>query len=81
MPNWKVIKEFDSSGEDWTYRIEDVTSTPGVYPFVQHEVSPLRAYSLDELRSRLRAMLKATEKPMLEMTQPRLIEVKAKSAA
>ena len=79
--NLRVVREWDWSCESYVFRIEDVYEgqIQGVVPFVQHgdgvTSGVASALSLEDLRSRLRAMLKATEKPILEMTKPCLREV------
>jgi hypothetical protein len=75
--NLRVVREWDWSCESYVFRIEDVYEgqIQGVAPFVQHGEGVASALSLEDLRSRLRAMLKATEKPVLEMTKPCLREV------
>jgi hypothetical protein len=75
--SWRVVREMDSAGESWTYRIEDVVKEmfSERLAFAGWVNGPLCASSKDELRKRLREMLKALDEPMLELTKPVLREV------
>lgn len=87
--NWRVVREWSSIGEVgclYVFRLEDIYTRnenslypllPNVHPFVGHEGGPLQIMgdTPEKLRQRLKAMLAALDKPTLELTQPKLVEI------
>ena len=89
--NWRVVREWSNIGEVgclYFFRIEDVYQRPqnsfapvhpNVHPFVRHEGGPLQVMgdTPEKLRERLKAMLAALDKPVLDWKPRQLVEVQA----
>lgn len=83
MSDFRVIKEIASHGESYVYRIEEMASPSvrarGGHPFVMRmDGNSIEAtYSVEDLRKRLKEMLRATELPVLEYLPRKLVESEA----
>ena len=88
--NWRVVREWSNIGEAgclYFFRLEDVYEypkgssyprpSPNVHPFIGHESHGLQVMgdTPERLRARLKVMLEALDKPVLEWTPRQLKEV------
>jgi len=83
------VREWSNIGEVgvlYIFRLEDVYQHPGnslyppppnIYPFIRHDSHGLQVMgdTPEQLRERLKAMLAALDKPVLEYTPRKLVEV------
>lgn len=88
--NWRVVREWSNIGEVgclYVFRLKDIYEhpknsfhprPPNVSPFVGHESDGLEVTgdTPERLRERLKAMLAALDKPVLEWTPRKLVEIK-----
>ncbi len=83
--NLRVVKTWGPLGESFLYHFEDVVPNheqSGIYPFCQHEGRGIfEAESVAELGRLLDLAKAALRKPVLRMTDPKLVEVKEKKRA
>lgn len=75
----KVLRYWTNQGEDLAYTIVEPVAFPvsGAHPLMHFSHDgfqvPISAYSVKELKAKLREMLKACDEPMLHLTPGRVI--------